>query len=591
MQSINPYIKTILYIFAILMAKISIAQTPPIAQSDIPLIIIDREGEAIPEFNKLQAKMRVVDNATDPNDFDGPYVYDESIGIETRGASSLIYPKQSFSVETRDEQGNNFNTKLLGFPLENDWIFDGPYDDKTFMRNHLAYDLAREMGWYAPRAKFFNLIMDTLEFDYYTYEFNKTYKYKGVYVLLERIKRDDDRVDISLLRPNEIDLPGTPNGFPDVTGGYIIKVDESSGSTYDGWFSSNGNLTWNYVYTYPKADEIVIQQVNYIQNFMANFEMVMDGNNYDDPVSGYPAIVNADSFIDFIILQEVSKNIDGYRKSSYLHKTKNSRDSLLYAGPVWDFNLAFGNAVNFEGNTTTGFQYQFNQSFPGNQFPVPFYWEKLMNNAGFAAQVACRYNQHRNKALSNNNILGKIDSMANVLQNAQQLNYETYEVLDKIVNNETPATYNSYQEAVDDLKNWITGRLAYLDSQWAGEPFDVKSTSGNYSVCPDTPVTLSVEGSITGLYDWQPTTYITGSTTEASVEVVADSTITYIVSGFNNLGCIDTAEIKITIDGFATTTGGPNKKRCPGEVDTLEASGAISYMWEPTTGLLQSNHD
>ncbi len=585
MQSINLYIKTVTFILTLWCVGNTVAQTPPFQESDIPLIVIEREGAGIPQFEKLNASMRVIDNATGLNDFDGPFAYDDRIGIETRGASSLIYPKQSFSVETRDEEGNNLNTKLLGFPLENDWIFDGPYDDKTFMRNHLAYDLTREMGWYAPRARFFNLVMDTVQFDYYTYEFTKTYEYKGVYVLLERIKRDDDRVDISLLRPDEIDLPGTPNGFPDVTGGYIIKVDESSGSAFEGWFSSNGNLTWNYVYTYPKSDDIAPQQTTYIQNFMSNFEMVMDGNDYANPVNGYPTIINEDSFIDFIIIQELSKNIDGYRKSSYFHKTKNSRDSLLYAGPIWDFNLAFGNAVNFDGNSTTGFQYLFNQNHPNSQFPVPFYWEKLMSNTGFLAKVACRYNQHRGMALSNHNILGKIDSMATILQTAQQLNYEQYDILNTIVSNEAPATFNTYQEAVDDLKNWITERLSFLDSQWAGESFDVKSTSGNSSVCPNTPVTLSVEGSLTGLYDWQPTTYITGSTTGASVEVVADSTITYIVSGLNSFGCVDTAQLKITIDGFATTTGGPNKRQCPGEVDTLEASGAISYLWEPAAGL------
>jgi len=198
---------------------------------DLPLVVVNRSNQAIPNSTKINATMIVVDNPTGLNSILEPNPsYNGGIGIETRGSSSLIFPKQSYSVETRASDGSNLNTELLGLPTENDWIFNGPYDDKTLIRNHLALDLARSMGNYAPRAVFCEMFLDTL------INGSPNFDYRGVYVLLERVKQDNDRVDISILSPDEVDFPGGTN--PDVTGGYIIAVDESTGFPGDGWSSS-----------------------------------------------------------------------------------------------------------------------------------------------------------------------------------------------------------------------------------------------------------------------------------------------------------------------------------------------------------------
>jgi hypothetical protein len=132
--------------------------------------------------------------------------------------------------------------------------------------------------------------------------------------MLEKVKRDDNRVDISKLEPDDI-------SGDDVTGGYIIKIDKWDGVNLGGWYSSliendNDRKDGFYQYHYPKPDDIVPEQQEYIINYIDNFEQVMNSENYTNTTSGYPNIIHWDSFVDFFIMQEITKNIDGYRLSS-----------------------------------------------------------------------------------------------------------------------------------------------------------------------------------------------------------------------------------------------------------------------------------
>jgi len=151
--------------------------------------------------------MGIIDNGPgETNHISDPYNhYDGFIGIEMRGSSTLWFPKKQFAVETRDSLGENNNVSLFGMPEENDWIFNAPYTDKSLMRNVLIYKIARDAGRYASRSHYFELVLNG--------------DYRGVYVMLEKIKRDDSRVDIAKLNPDDV-------SGDDLTGGYIIKIDK-----------------------------------------------------------------------------------------------------------------------------------------------------------------------------------------------------------------------------------------------------------------------------------------------------------------------------------------------------------------------------
>jgi len=272
--------------------------------SNLPIIIINTNGLTIPyDDPRIVVDMGVIYNEQgERNNISDPFNnYSGEISIEIRGASSSGWSKKSYGIETQNDDGSNNNVSLLGMPEENDWILYASYYDRSFLRNVLTCKLANEMGWYASRTKYFEMVLNG--------------EYHGVYILMEKIKRDKNRVDIGTLNPDEI-------SGDDVTGGYIIKVDK------EGWKPgidseyppfSGATQTIRYQFHYPDADDIVEEQVSYLSNFIGAFEYVMAGSNYADNLSGYPRYLNVESFADYYILNELSKNVDGYRLSAYLY--------------------------------------------------------------------------------------------------------------------------------------------------------------------------------------------------------------------------------------------------------------------------------
>ncbi|NOS92213.1 MAG: CotH kinase family protein [Cyclobacteriaceae bacterium] len=419
--------------------------------SNLPIIVINTNGQSILDDPKITADMGIINNApgvrnnlTDPfNDYVG------KIGIELRGSTSQSFPKKPYGIETRDALGNGIDAALLGLPPKDDWILFAPYNDKSLMRDALAYHLGRTMGRYASRAKYVELVING--------------QYEGIYILFEKIKRDKSRVDIAKLDPVEI-------SGDDLTGGYIVKIDKPTGSGGgDGWNSSfpptfrSNNQTIFFLYEYPKSTDIVFQQKNYIQNYINNFETALKGTNFKDPVNGYAKYIDVDSFIDFLIMNEVSKNADGYRLSTYLYKKKDSDGGKIYMGPIWDFNLGFGN-VNYctQGNPE-GFVYKFNEICGNDYWLVPFWWERLLQDPAFKNKLAFRWQTLRAGTLKTSTVLTYIDSVATVLNvESQQRNFQRWPVLGQY---EWPNYFigATFQEEVNWLKNWVTERMNWLD--------------------------------------------------------------------------------------------------------------------------------
>ena len=158
-----------------------------------------------------------------------------------------MFPKKSYGFELKDDQWNDIDFPLLDLPAEEDWILYAPYSDKSLIRNVLTFTLAAQLGnGYVPRCRFVELFLNN--------------NYEGVYVLMEKIKRGNDRVDIAKLK--EEDITGE-----ELTGGYIVKIDKSTGSGGDGWSSSytnrNNSRTF-YQYEYPKSEDIQPERNNFV---------------------------------------------------------------------------------------------------------------------------------------------------------------------------------------------------------------------------------------------------------------------------------------------------------------------------------------
>ena len=380
-------------------------------------------------------------------------LYEGIIGIEIRGESSQFFDKKSYGFETWDSQYNDLDVALIGFPEEEDWILYGPFSDKSLIRNKLIYELSNRMGRYTTKTEFVELTIN--------------YEYKGLYIFMEKLKRDKNRIDISKLENADIDEEL-------ISGGYIIKIDKSDmedgsytdynsfQSQFDVFGNENGDIRINFNYEYPKPGEIHANQKNYIKNYFYEFESSLASNNFKDPVNGFRKYIDEDSFIDFFILNELSNNVDGYRLSTYLHKERNEK---LVIGPIWDFNLSFGNADYCGGERYDVWCFKFNERCLGDYWNVPFWWNRLLEDEKFVDKLKGRWNQLRLNILSDNNILTLIEEQYSFLNNETDIinrNFNKWKIFGIYI---WPNSFigNNYYEEIDFLKNWIKERTKWLD--------------------------------------------------------------------------------------------------------------------------------
>lgn len=448
----NRRIKITCLLFSCFLFSYSFSQVS-LTSSNLPIVIISTGGQDIVDEPKIPGVMRIVDNGPGSrNDISGPYNdYDGPIGIEIRGSSSTMFEKKSYGVEIWDEFYNDTTASILGMPEESDWVFHGPYSDKSLLRNFLAFRLGRELGRYASRARLVELVLNN--------------DYRGVYVVLEKIKRDKNRVDIADLNEDE-------NSGDDLTGGYIVKIDKFEGSNAGGgWVSPyrppgylNNDQVIFFQFDYPKARNITPEQGQYIQDYVTEFEDALKYKSSNDLVHGYKSFIDLNSFVDFAIVNELSRNVDAYRLSTFLYKDKDSKDGKLYMGPLWDFNLGFGNANYYNASDIEGWAWSMNSNPDANNdyWLVPFWWQRFLTDPAYVDLLKSRWLELRNGFFKTENILAFIDSTSAVLEESQERNFQKYSILNTYIwpNN---IVGGSYQAEIEYLKSWIVSRLNWLD--------------------------------------------------------------------------------------------------------------------------------
>ena len=420
-----------------------------LTDSNLPIVVITQPpGQTINDAARIVCDMGVIDNGTGVRNYmtDSFNNYNGKIAIEVRGSTSQQYPKKSYGFETQDALGMNFNVPLLGLPIENDWILYGPYPDKTLLRDVLTYDLSQKFGHYASNWRYCELVIDG--------------DYKGLYILLERVKRDNNRVDVARLDAD--DLAGDS-----LTGGYIVKVDKLTGEVGYSWTSAYNNEVV-FQFHDPEYDELNPIQASYMEDFVTDFEQATWGPQFDDPNLGFDQYIDRTSFYDFFILQELGRTVDGYRSSSFMHKDKNSGawNGKLVAGPMWDFNLSYGNADYCDADLTTGWQYNFDEVCNFTS-AIPFWWEKLLQSTSYRNGLRCRWEELRQGPLHTDTIHQWIDSMVNYLSEARIRNFQEWPIIGVYVN-WNAFVGATYEEDVTYLKNYIAQRALWMDANIPG---------------------------------------------------------------------------------------------------------------------------
>jgi hypothetical protein len=360
--------------------------------------------------------------------------------INVRGKSSEGFPKHQYHLEMYDTRGDEMDIEILGLPAESDWVLQGPYSDKSLIRNVLSYRWANEMGRYAPRTRLIELFLNS---DNTSVTMSD---YVGVYVLIEKIKIGPNRVNIAELEPSD-------NAEPEITGGYIIKKDKFDGDDVSFGTSRGQSL----IYQDPNGHDLTQQQRDWIRNYMNSFEAALYSASFTDPEIGYAKYIDVGSFIDNHILVELTKNIDGFRLSTYMHKDRNGK---LVMGPAWDYNLSLGNADYLTGWLPTG--WYFNQLGDGD-YP---YWRRLFADPAFELAYADRWFALRRDVLATDRLIGMIEDYATLLDEPAARNFNKWRILGQYV---WPNWYiaKTYREEITWMQQWLAGRLAWMDSQIA----------------------------------------------------------------------------------------------------------------------------
>lgn len=439
--------KSIIALLLVLYSWAVMAQN--FTDSNLPIVVIETDGGVnIPDEPKVLGTMKIIwhqDGSRNyMTDINNPEFlnYDGRIGIEMRGSSSqTMLNKKPYALETREEDDvTNRNVSILGMPEENDWVLNSLAFDQTGMRDVLAYELSNRLGQYASRSVYCEVVING--------------DYKGLYAFMEKIKPDKNRVNIE-------EMDQTNNNYPEVTGGYITKADKTTGGDpiawtmqgYGGGWWGWGNNT-DFIHHYPKPSDITNAQNNYIHSVFTNLASV--ANQYDtSTASGIPSVIDIPSFVDFMMIAEFTSNVDVYSLSTFFHK---DRMGKLRAGPVWDYNLAFG--YDAFGNRSKYNVWQFNNE----DNTGPKFWKDLFDTNLFRCYFAKRWFEltEPGQPLNYDFVCNRIDEIDALIAEAIPRDNQRWNQMQQ------------HAQYVNNMKNWLQLRTDWLNQN-----------IGSYDGCSD----------------------------------------------------------------------------------------------------------
>ena len=430
----------------LLIPLLSFAQI--LTDSNLPIVVIDTDGGVtIPDEPKVLATMKIIWHQDGSRnyltDVNNPEFlnYDGRIGIELRGSSSQNnFQKKPYGLTTlQNDDVTNNNVSILGMPKENDWVLNSLAYDQTGMRDFLSYELSERLGQYASRRVYCEVVVNG--------------DYKGLYVFMEKIKVDDNRVNIEK-------MDATCNSYPEITGGYITKSDKTTGGDPVAWqMQETGSGGWwpmyvDFIHHYPKPENVTSAQNNYIKNVFLSLSSVAASHN-SSVTNGIPSIIDVPSFIDFMIIAEFASNVDVYSLSTFYHK---DRKGKLRAGPVWDYNLAYG--FDAFGNRSRTDVWQFNNEDNNG----PKYLKDMFDTPMYHCYLAKRWFEvtAEGMPLNYNEVCNRMDEIDALIIEAVARDNQRWNKM------------TQHAAKVAEMKNWIQQRMTWLNNN-----------IGSYDNCDD----------------------------------------------------------------------------------------------------------
>ena len=334
---------------------------------------------------------------------------DTEMKIRGRGNSTwYFHPKKAFQLKFSDK------TEMLEMPEDKKWIFLAEHSDKTLIRNKIAFEMGylSNLDW-TPQSHFAEVFINN--------------EYNGTYNISQKVEESDYRVVLG-------------------DTGYLLEIDQLERMESDDVYFYSNDFLINI-----KEPEVVVNssEYNYAKELITEFETALKGNQFKDPTNGYAKYINIDSFIDWYLISEITKNQDSKSWSSiFLNVIPGGKIKM---GPLWDFDLAFGNVNYSECEYPEGFWVKDNA-----------WYSRLFEDPAFVAKVKDRFTYFKE---NQNLILEKMDFYAKQLQFAQNENDVKWDIIGNYAW-PNPVVYDTYNEEVEHLKDWYTKRMNWLENAY-----------------------------------------------------------------------------------------------------------------------------
>ncbi|GHV37729.1 hypothetical protein AGMMS49546_06450 [Spirochaetia bacterium] len=359
--------------------------------SHLPLIIIDTGGRQPPISTRyltaedrrvgipglepyVEGSIAIIDTGGMNTLQDAP-VETNAIRIKRRGNGSMDYEKAQYLVKLVTPLGEDRSLPLLGMGSETEWVLNGSMADKSMVRNYLAYLVASQFMPYTPESRYCEVFIRE----------NGQYRYEGIYLLIESVKRGANRIAIHKYNP------AAP--FPS----YLVRRDryDENANTLDTWLTRN-NMTNKYVtLVYPSQARATAETLSYVGQDISQVEKILYSNKRT-VFSTYSRYLDIDSFVDYFIFNEFFGSYDAGKNSTYMYKEAGGK---LHIGPVWDLDNAMDNYIDEPLN------------IPVTAFQASPYFERLILDARFLSLMEKRYAELRREILSDTTIYETIDAI------------------------------------------------------------------------------------------------------------------------------------------------------------------------------------
>ncbi|MCG5443120.1 CotH kinase family protein [Micromonospora sp. NIE79] len=417
---------------------------------DLPVVLIDSYGAGRPDREYFDATTMIFEpTGGGTTSLAAAPTLSTRAGFRLRGNSSATFEKTPFRVEFWDNENDDADHPVLGMPADSDWVLRGPFPDKALIREALVYDLGREMGLPAPRYAFAEFYLNTDAAPVGAGD------YMGVYMFMETIKNSKDRLDLKQLDSDDVTLPK-------IQGGYIWKFEWMAAEEPTLPCTGPAATCWNYLEV-ADPSPLQPQQREWLRGHLQEFNDVLHSSNFADPTTGYRKYIDVDSFIDLMTVNELSREMDAYVRSSHFYK---DRDSKIFAGPLWDFDLSFGVGGFFANDQVSGWQHQQTRQPSANDW-----FAQLLRDPAFVNQARSRWQTLRRGLLSDAALQTRVNALATPLTNAAQRNFQRWPILTApTVSFFRTPTSPTWQGQVQVMRDWMLRRAAWLDSTagWGG---------------------------------------------------------------------------------------------------------------------------